>query len=243
MLSQITIITMNKEFAPLLDERNIDLWEELNQQYNIVLEIKSGPGYLTNFKDDVITVLIDGKNMDPAPFTHELLHIYLKEKKVLIAGELREQIAQNVNLTGLFSDSLQEQLGNVLEHQKMIGPYRERGFEDEKFVRDYYIKIMDNQQLEDLMVNYREKGSYKRISVDIYIEKFFSMKASNNRNYDYSPYYQYFKSLDASLFSILNRFWNNWLDYGINEPQEKYRKLLYSFIRDMDRWVGKREFR
>lgn len=234
---------MEEKFATLIDDRNRDLWEELNQQYRIVIKENSETGYLTNFKEDVITVFIDKENLDPAPFTHELLHIYLKFKCVLVAGELRDRVTENKNLSIIFSVSLQDQLGNALEHQKMISLYRERGFENEKFVRDYEIKIMDTQQLHYLLTSYRQRGSYSRDAVDVYIEKFFSMKASNNRDFDYSPYYQRLKSLDTTLFQILDRFWSNWLQYDINEPQEVYRQMLDSFFQNLDRWVGKREFR
>lgn len=234
---------MDERLEPLFDDRNKDLWEELNEQYNIQVKVNSEPGYLTDFKDDVITIFVDEKDINPASFTHELLHIFLKSKGVLVARDLRDSIKNNENLSHFFSTSLQEQIGNTLEHQKMIGLYRERGFEDHKFVNDYEVKIMDTQQLDTLLTNYRIEGSYKRDIVDKYIGKFFSMKASNNRNYDYSPYYQRLNSLDGSLFQILDKFWKEWLEYDIEDPKEEYRGILASFLKDLDRWVEKRDFR
>lgn len=234
---------IKEKLKPLLDERNEDLWEILIKQYNIQLESSSEPGYLTDFQDEVITIYIDEQDLDPAFFTHELLHIFLKSKRILIAGELQDRINQNENLSRIFSPSLQELVGNCLEHQKMIDLYRKRGYEEEKFVRDYDVKIIDKNQMEELRASYREKDQYNREAIDLFIGKFFSMKSTNNKNFNYTPFYQELYKLDSSIYQILNSFWENWLHFEIKDTREKYQQMLDIFLGELDKWVEDRNIR
>lgn len=233
---------MEKRWKNLLDDRNKDLWLEVNQRYHITLEESAQPGYLTTYDGDHINIQVDAKDLNLSAFTHELLHVYLKKIDILIAGDLRAKMKQNEKLRGIFSDSLLAHIGNCLEHVKMLPLYLQRGFENHKFIRDFSKKIIDREQLEEIRNNYVVDGVYSLKTLDIYMGKFFSMKASNNPNYNYDDYFYVLEKIDPHLFRILNVFWNNWLSYKMEEPREKYQSFLDSFLEELEKWAGDKKF-
>lgn len=115
------------------------------------------------------------------------------------------------------------------------------GYPEEKFVEDYEVVIMHPEQLEDLQNPFYQTGQDEPRAVDIYIEKFFSMKVSNNRSFDYSSYYHALENLDNSLYRILNKFWNSWLNFDVEDPLN-YRPMMEDFLQEMEEWIEARQF-
>jgi len=84
-----------------------------------------------------------------------------------------------------------------------------RGFETKDFTADFHIKIMEQDELDKLAKTYIKNGIYDGTAVQTFIRKFFSTKANNNTRYDYAPYFTALKNLDAKLYGILERFWED----------------------------------
>src|SRR5438128_5434727 len=103
---------MQEHLNNLLDHRNTDLWEKLNKEFRIDLEESPEPNYMTNVQGVNAIIRIYKFDLNPAPFTHELLHIELKSKNVQIADELARSIESAEKLSHIFSKGLKEHIGN-----------------------------------------------------------------------------------------------------------------------------------
>lgn len=232
---------IDEQFSPLIDARNADLWKELSEDHQIRLEEAQEPGYLTQFNENEIIIQVDMNNLNPASLTHELLHIYLKDMDVCIANDLKQAVEKDREVNELFSDSLKEHLGNCLEHHKMLPLYLERGFRPQDFVADYHDRIMDEEELKDLRSRYEQEGSINQEAFDTYVGKFYSIKSSNNRHYDYSDILLGLEAMDPELYEVLQDFWEAWDSYQITDAPEVYRLSLQQMLQGLRKWrQGKR---
>lgn len=227
---------MKTKFPGLLNEQNMDLWKDLNNVFKIELEESLEEGYLTYFDNGIVIIEVDKEHLTPAAFTHELLHVYLKAKGVEVIWDLKEKIQENKDLRALFSTSLRVHLGNCLEHVKMLPIFLSRGFKNEDFIMDYYKKILNDEQMWELEQAYFRNGKPELGMVDMYIGKFFSMRASNNPDFNYSVFFERLKQLDANLYKINQCFWEAWENYKIGDPREKYLPFLNDYLEDLKSW-------
>jgi len=227
---------MDEKFSSLIDVRNSDLWNDLNNNHHIVLEEADEPGYITQFLDDRIRIEVDMDALNPASLTHELLHIELKDRGVCIARDLKQAVENNAGTRELFSDSLTEHLGNCLEHYKMLPLYLSRGFKNQDFVADYHKPVMDEEGLLELRRTFKLNGAISRYAADTYIGKFFSMKTSNNKHYDYGDMYTGLQQLEPELFLILEKFWNAWQEYDPGDPATFYQHDLQEMVEGLSDW-------
>ncbi|WP_211356715.1 hypothetical protein [Aquimarina intermedia] len=227
---------MHKDWRKLLDRRNLELWNYLLKQYKIHLKKSSEQNYITRYTNDTVTICINEDNIHPAPFTHELLHIYLKVKKILIASDFINKIEQYPQLYFLFSNSLKNHIGNCMEHSKILPIFIKLDFKREDFVSDYDEIIMDEEQMEKLELDFLKDNIYSRQAIDVYIGKFFSIKSNSNEQYDYQTYLNAFEKLEPSLFKILNIFWTNWSQFDI-ENADGYENFLDVFLKNLNKWM------
>ncbi|SDS35086.1 hypothetical protein SAMN04488552_2896 [Christiangramia echinicola] len=222
----------------MLDKRNLEMWNYVLKNYKIQLKKSSEDNYITRYSNDSVTICINEENIHPAPFTHELLHIYLKVKKNFIASELSDKIEEYPQLYFLFSHSLKNHIGNCLEHGKILPLFLNMGFKKEDFVSDYDEIILTKEEVDNLKLDFLKDNIYSRQAVDIYIGKYFSMKSNSNEQYDYQDHLKAFENLEPSLFHILNDFWISWSQFNI-ETTDSYRGFLESFLGKLDLWMGR----
>jgi len=227
---------MEEIFKKLLDERNVDLFKTIDHQNNLKIKESEKPGYATSFEDGKVTIKVDTEDLNPHSFTHELLHIYMKNKGVLIAKDIKQCVKKYESLSDIFSASLQKHLGNCLEHEKMLPLYLERGLRNDLFVRDFHNKVMEEDELRELQQKYVQEGMYSRDLIDKYIGKFYSMKTSNNPEHNYTDYFQAFKKIDPELYRCLDTFWDSWVQFRIEDPKEKYQSFLDTLFTDLIQW-------
>jgi len=228
---------MENYLQQLIDGQNKDLWEYLNSKFEIILEESPEDNYMTNVVGQKAIIRIDKLQVLPAPFTHELLHIQLKDKKLKIANDLFKKIAESPNLTKLFSVALQEHIGNCLEHIIMLPVFLELGYDNKDFIKDYGERKMNNRLLTKLQSAFKHKHIYSRDAIDFYIGKFFAMKSCNNKNFKYDKYYEQLKKLDSQLFALLDNFWEDLLTFDINDAGDSYDEILNFFINDITNWM------
>jgi len=227
---------MEDKFKNLLDTRNADLFNVMAQQYNLEIKEAEKPGYATSFDERDVTIEVDMEDLNPHSFTHELLHIYLKSQDVMIAEDIKKWVKKNISVSDIFSASLQEHLGNCLEHEKMLPLYLERGFRNDRFVRDFNKKVMEEDELQELQQKYEQEGIYNRDLVDNYISKFYSMKTSNNPEYNYYDFFKAFEIIDPQLYRSLDSFWEAWLQFRLEDPKEKYQSSLDNLFSNLVKW-------
>lgn len=225
-----------KKYTNLLNEKNLDLWKDLVHKYSIEVDENNEGEYLTYFCDEIVVIEVDIHNPNPAAFTHELLHLYLKTEGVQIVRDLKKKITGDGDLTEIFSTSLRVHIGNCLEHVKMLPLFLSHGFKNEEFIQDYNMRIIDEEQMHFLEQYYWKDGKTERLMADSFIGKFFAMKASNNPSFDYSGYYQRFEKLDHNLYEIHQRFWEAWKEYQVGEPEVKYIIILQDYLEGLKVW-------
>ncbi|WP_417352847.1 hypothetical protein, partial [Flavobacterium alkalisoli] len=182
---------------------------------------------------------VNGYNLCPSSFTHELLHIYIKDKKINIANELEKHITENHTLRTIFSLPLRTHIGNCLEHIKMLPIYLNLGFPNEKFLSDYNESKMDSLTILQIKTTYKNYNIYNKEVVDFYIGKFFAMKACNNNSFNYFNYYSELENIDSELFYSLNNFWENWINII---DSRNYKPILEKFIEDLKNWTKNKKF-
>lgn len=231
---------MEEKFKNLIDNRNADLFKSMEQRYNLEIKEAEKPGYATSFDDNNVTIEVDMEDLNPHSFTHELLHIYMKSEDVMIAEDIKEWVKKNESLSDIFSASLQEHLGNCLEHEKMLPLYLDRGLRNDRFVRDFNKKVIEEDDLRELQQKYKQENMYSRDLVDKYIGKFYSMKTFNNPEYNYTEYLQAFEMIDPRLYIYLYTFWEEWSEFHIEDPKEKYRSSLDNLFSNLLQWKKER---
>ena len=163
-----------------LDKRNEDLWREMNAHFTIILKESPENNYITNYSPKGITIFVDPTDMNPAPFTHELLHLYLKHRQIRILDDFTENTATDSELLYLLSQSVVNHISNCLEHYKMVPLFLGRDFELQFFTKDFHTKLMDEQTANKIAKDYLKNGIHDGKAVQTFIKKFFSMKSSAN---------------------------------------------------------------
>jgi len=232
---------MKQILKSLVDNRNTDLVKAMDRQYNLKIKKAEKLGYATSFDGKDVTIKVDTEDLNPHSFTHELLHVYMKSKDVMIAKDIKEWVRKYVSLSDIFSASLQKHLGNCLEHIKMLPFYLERGLKNERFVSDFDKKVMEENELQNLQQKYEQGGIYSSDFVDKYIGNFYSMKTSNNPEYNYDKFFEAFEKIDPELYSCLETFWLAWLDFHVGDPKQKYQSALDTFFSGLLKWKKSKE--
>jgi hypothetical protein len=235
---------MKNQIEHLVDSRNIHLWQQMNKKFNIIIRESFEPNYSVNiqkkkiFRKTKVFIYVLSSDLCPASFTHELLHLYLSSMKILIGDDLIEIIFKNNNLYRVFSRDLRNHVSNCLEHIKMLPLYSDLGYANEKFISDYSINKMTPEEMANLEFRFSNILLLDRGSVDLYIGKFFAMKACNNTSIDYENCYLTMKNIELKLFNILDEFWLSWIKYDVTKTKNNYNPLLNKFTTDLDFWIS-----
>lgn len=119
----------------------------MNAHFKITLEQNPEENFITGFSPSGITITVDHNNMDPAPFTHELLHLYIKSKQTLLLQDMQQMTDDDHLLLYLFSPSVVSHICNCLEHYKMLPMFLDRGFDIKDFVEDFHQHLMEPQEM------------------------------------------------------------------------------------------------
>lgn len=75
---------------------------------------------------------------------------------------------------------------------------------------------------------------------DSYLGFYFTIKADANITIDYSKILVKMKSIDASLFEILERFWVNWKKIDPKNHDAfilDYRVIVFEFTTEIKNWL------
>lgn len=231
---------MEKHLNQLIDERNRLLWSELNDKFKIILTQSLEPNYMTQINKGIATIYIYENDINPAYFTHELLHIYLKSKNIQIVRDFYKAVEQSPSINFLFSNELKTHITNCLEHYLMLPLFLKLGFENHHFIIDYNERKMNNKLMTDLQENYKINNTYNKEAIDFFIGKFFAMKTCNNTYFNYSKYYKCFSRLDQKLYRLLCDFWEDWITYNPNDPDDNYIEILEIFLDDLNNWFNQK---
>jgi len=222
-----------------IDERNSELWNTLNSKFNIRIEQSRNREYACFTQNNDAILYVDENNICKDSFTHELLHIHLKDKEFYLGSSLKLTIAQSRILSRIFSEALIEHIGNCLDHLKMFEIYKNLGFRQEKFLLDFYDYKCKESEINDLSKNYKNGNKINTNAVDFYIGKLVAILCDPNIENDYQKPLTIFKKLDAKLYSIVEKLIEDTKSYNLNNEDifVSYRDISEDFYSNLINWV------
>jgi hypothetical protein len=228
----------------LIDNRNIDLWETLNKEFEITIVTEDRDTYAVYTRSGKATISIPIDKADSSSFTHELLQIYMKKKEVFIGGGLKLSVMGDDVLSKFMSEDLIEHIGNSLEHIKMLPLFLEMSFNREEFISDYLINKLTDENLKSIKRFFKSKSLFQREkynskAVDFFIGKYFAVKACPNLTYNYDKGLNELGRIDADLYSVLEKFMKSWdmFDYNNTDPiTGGYHDILFDFVSGLTEW-------
>lgn len=235
------------DISPYLDERCAKLWKTLNSLFSLTVVYHYHKNYEAYGigKTAIIFVPADSKPCIES-FVHELLHLYIHSTQNHLGAAITLSVKASPVLSAIFSEQLLQYISNTLEHVKMFPLYLEMGYDKKLFISDFDKPKLTSADIFYIQNNFRKKGLfhkvvYKTSAIDSFIEKFFAACACPNDAINYSLYLNELKSLDHQLYFILDRFWQEWLNYDIFVDHDSlgfnYNDLCFNFIDELKKWT------
>lgn len=229
----------------LIDSRNVHLWNTLCKSCEIDIQREKRNDYSAFSINRKTTIHVPEDKSDPASFTHELLHIYLRTKEVFIGSGFTLLIKESKILSKIFSDNLIDHVGNCIDHIKMFPEFIKLGYDAEKFISDYSINKLTHEELTRIKQHFITKKLFKKIYrakiIDLYIGKYFAVKACPNSNYNYDASLAGLKQIDQDLYLVLENFSTSWTNFDIEDKDPitgNYHTFLYDFIDSLEKWTN-----
>lgn len=230
----------------LIDNRNIELWNFLTDNFNIEIVKEIREDYLVYSIDNKATIYVPTDNINSSSFTHELLHIFLRSKQIFIGAGLTMSVKGNKILSRILSDKLLEHIGNCLDHIKILPLYLDLGYKNSDFISDFEINKLPDIEILNIKRNFCTTINFKKYfsisAVDYFIGKFFAAVACSNEDFNYKEQLIKLKKIDNELFEILELFVKEWRDFDIddNSPLNSYHTIKYNFVCNLENWARKK---
>ena len=76
---------MKEHLSILIDDKNIDLWNELSKIYEVELISSPEQNYRSKVSGNIATISINENDLSSIFFSYVLLQLYLKSKNVKIS--------------------------------------------------------------------------------------------------------------------------------------------------------------
>ncbi|MEP7376017.1 MAG: hypothetical protein ABI675_21655 [Chitinophagaceae bacterium] len=225
----------------LIDSRNKAIWDEVTTKYDLSIQLYNGREYRHQLFQGKAVILVPELNNSIELFTHELLHIYIRTKRLFITEYLLQRLKAEPLLYWSLTDNLFEQVGHYLEHLHILPIYLTCGFDRSNFFEDYELQPCSSLNIQ-LLYRGMKKTPPSMAIIDLYINKFFAMKASLNASSNYNGYLEDLKEMNPALFSILDRFWKRWTGIDINSLHttgSPYKKFTAEFVHELGNWTVK----
>ncbi len=225
----------------LIDSRNRELWENLNKTHDCSISFVNHTNEYGCFtKGKTAIIYVPESDKQPDSFTHELLHIFLKQKEVFIGRGLKRSITSSIILNKLYSEALLEHMGNCFDHIKILPFYLDLGFSRESFLLDYEEDKCKESEIKSIKNNFKIGLSYNSKAVDFFIGKIFAIRACPNEEINYKPKLEQLKAINQSLFEINNKVIDNWKKVDIENDDilaYKYNDVLFEYTNEMEEWA------
>jgi len=224
--------------STLLDKRNIGIWEATTTVFPVAVEQHSRTHYAFQFTEQRGTIFLSAADWHVEPFTHQLLHLYLRTKKIFLTEWLVRQLREEPLLHWTFSESLFEQIGDHLEHTHMLPLFLEAGLDRYRFIPDFKAPIC-NPMLLQLIEGGLHKEIPSIISADLFIRTFIRIKCHPDNIVHYGFYLQRLKNINSALHFLLQRFYEQWESYTITNyhpDHYSYTSFCADFIHELGAW-------
>jgi hypothetical protein len=213
-----------------LDDRNTELWKYLNTKFRIKIRNTSNKYASCFAKNNNVKIFLNPEISTSSCLTHELLHVWIRDKDIYIGAGLQSTITSNYILNQIFSDNLIDQLGDWFDHIKIYPKFIDLGYDKSTFLSDNNVVKFSVQEALRIHDKYRENGLIDLVMVDLFIAKYFSSKADISSGHDYSESLEILEKTDSDLFRILDRIWQKWEEVDIdnkNNDGTSYHEVCY----------------
>ena len=227
---------MDADVHIFLDDRNQTLWEDLSTYYNIALQTTDAPYFHNITEGKQVTIYVPQGSTSKEAFIHELLHILLRSKGCYVTTDLYFKVLESAPLRELGIEKYLWEIGNHLEHQKILPLFLQMGCPREAFIADYHELPFDVKHLQYMEENLRSHNW--RTSTIIYLKSFFSIKASTNPCHKCEPILDVMQDLEPDLYVILDDFWAAWtvLDIETYRDNTHRKAFVDAFATRLDIW-------
>jgi hypothetical protein len=224
-----------------IDHRNSDLWNMLNDKFEITIEKSLNQEYSCYTINNTAIIRVDYNNVSVDSFTHELLHIYLKNKEFYLGASIKLTLKQSKILQRLLTDDLLEHIGNSLDHLKMFEIYKSMDCRKEEFLLDYNMYKFSEQDSVVLKKQYRLRNKINPVCVDFYIGKLIALLCDPNDSNDYTEALKEFEKQDPDLYKTVNNLVEETRNYDIdsNDIFNSYRDIANNFYSRLIKWINK----
>jgi hypothetical protein len=227
---------LKPDLRKLINSQNKHIWYQCKKKFKIDVRYNIEDEYSVHILPNKATIRVQIGNYCPASFTHELLHLYLRYKGLNLSHWISKNFS-SINHT--YPRALIDHITNCLDHAKMLPIYLDLGFEKRLFLKDYFeLKCSDTEiRLISVYINSPLNWHF---ATEHFIKSFFAMKACPNEDLtlEHNQYLYQLKSLEGTLYNILDSFWNKWLLLNIdqNNNEERCLALSMNFIEDIKSW-------
>lgn len=234
----------------LIDHRNIDLWNDINNTMNISVTISDDEIVSSVFcyRNNANIIISNRSTSKVESFTHELLHVYMAKLQIDFGPDLKLSVNKYPHLCKFMTDTLIDDINNCLEHIKIFPLYLNLGYERDRFIADYYHGMISLIDKIDLRLHLRKtyffnkRINYNIINTQLFIRKYLSLKVCFDPNKDYSKNLKMFYKIDPVLCGLLNLLLIEWENYNINIPNNDYCHIKDNFIYRLNQWASDKEF-
>ncbi len=223
----------------IIDSRNKELWNDLKNLFDIDVYMHEKP-YAEMFSKNRKVQIYVNKDIDSASFTHELLHLWIKQKEIYVGSTFKLTVAENNKLKKVFSDNLLTHIGNTCEHVKMYPKFISLGYKSNEFLYDNNSHKCVDKEILEIEKYYRFLWAYRAKAIDVFIGKFFAINADHNTDFNYSGCKIRLENLDKELNKLLLDFWNEWQDYDIDKEDGiyvSYHQIAFDFFDSFEKWI------
>jgi hypothetical protein len=228
-----------------LDDRNIDLWRQLNEVHFINVKFQNINAFSVYSIRKESTIFVPNNFISAGGFTHELLHIYLRTKDVYMGNGMLRMVREDPQMQKILTEKLLEQVHNCMGHIKMFPIFKRMGYPDNDFLHDYYLNKLGDNKIIDIKNNMIvkpcfRKSYFNKSCVDFYIGTFFAAKACP---YTVSVEERNFKELrqiNPELYDILDTFIEQWIPFDIENIDpiyNEYNTMETQLTIDLKNWI------
>lgn len=222
-----------------IDDKNKHLWDEISGQYDIeVISWKRGE-YAAEVQGNRVTLFVSDINVNPALFTHELLHLKLRLNNVLFAIFIYKVCENQLALANIFNLQNALLIGNLLDHVFMYNEYIEMGYTEENFAFDYGTDKFTED--EEKMLS--EGFSNRIIKSDIagyYITKYVALRTLKESGKDYTHAFNALSAIDSQLYQISKKMMDELMVLSLNgykSVSEQYIQIIGDFLIGLELWT------
>lgn len=230
------------DIQPYLDHRNQALWNEISSHFHLDFQYGADGYKVFTSSTNEATIYLPYGPPCKESLTHELLHLLLAKRGIHITGSLAIQLCEPI-FDGIFQPGLAEHIGNCLNHVKMLPKYLSMGFDRQKFIQDYDQPKLCNEELAAIQGLYAIPGTSWGAIADLYVGRYFAMKACPNPVFDYSHKLSTLNQIDQELFAILEICWQEWELYDVDVEDSfpnSYRTTSSVLVDGLKDWAIKK---